>query len=175
MYNTGIGYKGEINLTIKLGDSTISRKVYNKGWSQLFRLIALVLTGNMSSEEFNSLKPTYIDIMYKNSDNVWETCLFSVTPVVSSYSYEEDNKMNGYGGINYISSFAVTISYSNLDISKIDDFDAENTDCRIFLLSGELSKLASLKVDPQALKDLQAGSQIIVDWTMKFFNVGDNE
>ena len=109
MVETGLGYKGEVTLTIKLGDRIIKKKTYNKGWSQLFRLIALTLTGNQSNEDLNRLKPTYIDMMFLNGQGSWETCLFSVVSTVPSFYYETDGKMAGYGDINYISAFTASI------------------------------------------------------------------
>lgn len=177
MVETGLCYQGEVTLTFKIGDKVIRKKTYNKGWSPLFRLIALTLTGNMSNENLQRLKPTYVDMRFLNNGGDWETCLFSMTPTVPSYYYEEDSKMADYGGINYISAFTCTISFSNLDISKTANFN-DSTDCRLFLLSGEVGSasaeavnMASLWIDALTIKEMQAGSQVIVDWTMKFYNI----
>ena len=76
--------------------------------------------------------------------------------------------------------FTVTISFSNLNSSLISEFD-ENTEAALFLLSGEpyenagddadsITRMASLGVDAQSVRDMLPGSQVIVEWTMKFYN-----
>lgn len=171
---TNISYKGEVTLKYKVGNKIIKKKVFNKGWSPLFKLISLILTGNMTPEELSILRPTYIDMKYENN-GAWTSCLFSKVPVTPSFMSVNDPTIDG--GVSYISVFSVTISYSNLDNSIVSNFDS-NTNCAMFLLSGQpvassddsSIRMASLQVDPESVKEMAPGSQVIVEWTMKFYN-----
>lgn len=173
---TSIKYIGEVILKYKIGDKVIKEKRFNRGWSQLFRLIALTLTGNMSAEDLDTLKPTFIDIKYQpegtSGDMSWNSCLYSRVPVVPSFYIENDETVEG-GGVNYISCFTATISYSNLNQSLLSENDTTN----IFLLSAlpyqgsdVSTRLAALKVETDSLLSMQPGSQVIVEWTMRFYN-----
>lgn len=173
---TSLKYKGEVTLKYKIGDKVIKTKKCNRGWSQLFRLIAVLLTGNLSNEQLDIMKPTFIDIKYRppeaTSDNAWNSCLYSRVPVIPSFYVENDATVEG-GGINYISCFTCTISYANLNQSLLD----ENSVTNIFLLSGEpytgsdiSTRLAALVVDTDSLLSMEPGSQVVVEWTMRFYN-----
>ena len=180
MIETGLQYKGEVTLSYKIGNKIIKRIKCNKGWSQLFKFISLALTGNLTSEQLDILKPTFIDLKYKNNEH-WDSCLYSRIPVTPSFTSEASSGVNGIpGGVEYISVFTVTISFSNLNSSLISEFD-ENTEAALFLLSGEpyenagddadsITRMASLGVDAQSVRDMLPGSQVIVEWTMKFYN-----
>lgn len=173
---TSIKYKGEVTLKYKMGDKVIKVKKCNRGWSQLFRLIALLLTGNLTTEQLDIMKPTFIDIKYRpsgsTSDNSWNSCLYSRVPVVPTFYVENDSTVEG-GNVNYISCFTCTISYANLNQSLLD----ENSETNIFLLSGESyttndisTRLAALIVDTDSLLSMEPGSQVVVEWTMRFYN-----
>lgn len=176
---TNLSYKGEVTLKYKVGNKVIKVKKFNKGWSQLFRLIALILTGNMTVNQLKLLRPTYVDLKYKDN-GVWKSCIYSSVPVTPSFTTEIDNNIDG--GVSYISVFTVAISYSNLNQSIIDTFDTETenkTETAMFLLSGEdplsaeddsNTRLASLNVDCASIAEMLPGSQVIVEWTMKFYN-----
>lgn len=64
---TNIKYKGEVTLKYKVGNKIIKTTKCNKGWAQLFRLIATLLTGNLSAEQLETLRPTFIDIKWRPS------------------------------------------------------------------------------------------------------------
>lgn len=178
---TGISYKGEVKLTYKIGDKTIRVKKFNVGWSPLFRLFSLVLTGNITNEQLDLMKPTYVDLKYLNNTH-WDSCLYSRIPVTPSFISESDSRIPG--GLGYVSVFAITISYSNLNQALITGFNTDTepkTETALFLLSGEPYnnvgedadapiRLASLGVDPKSIQDMLPGSQVIVEWTMKFYN-----
>lgn len=174
MVETGLKYRGEVTLSYKIGNKIIRKKVFNKGWSPLFKLISLTLTGNMTSEEMSILRPTFVDMKYKNN-GVWSSCLFSKVAVIPSFTSVSDPSIDG--GISYISVFSSTISYSNLNEPLITGLD-DDTECALFLLSGEplvssddsSIRMASLQVDMSSVKEMQPGSQVIVEWTMKFYN-----
>lgn len=175
MNETGLAYVGEVTLSLKIKDKIIKKVSYNKGCSQLFRLLALVLTGNMTTESLDILKPTYIDVKYED-DGDWESCLYSKIPVIPSFYMEEDVTVEG--NQNYISSFSSTISFSNINDSVVQASGFDEKEVRLFLLSGEeytgsddsITRLATLKVSPASLQSLQPGSQVIVEWSMKFKN-----
>lgn len=177
---TNIKYKGEVTLKYKVGNKIIKTTKCNKGWAQLFRLIATLLTGNLSAEQLEVLRPTFIDIKWRpsgsDSDLAWQSCLYSRVPCVPLFYVENDSNING-GGVNYISSFTCTISYANLNKSVIN----ENSETNLFLLSGEpytdsdiSTRLASLIVDTDSLLSMEPGSQVVVEWTMRFYNATYN-
>lgn len=176
---TSVGYVGEVTLTYKLNGKTIKVKKFNKGWSNLFRFIALCLTDNMDT--LSSSRPQYLDIKCKkvNTTN-WESCLFKRIPVTPSFTYEQDAEMDNYGGVNYFSVFTTTISYGMLNLSQLDRYGSDPQDeCALFLLSGDdynvadgdaSVRMAQLLLDLDSLKTIQAGTQILIEWVLKFYN-----
>lgn len=176
--NTGAGYVGEVTLTYIVDDKKIKVKKYNKGWSRLFQFIARSL-----SSDFNTGvgRPKFLDIKCRaqSPDAVWETCLFNYVPVSASLNYWDDISMNNYGGVNYYATLTATISFNMINKAILDGYISSD-DCALFLLS-EMGdgvtpstdspyRMAQLLLDISSLKSVNPGTQVIVEWNLKFFN-----
>ena len=175
MNETNISYIGEVTLKLKIGDRIVRTVTHNVGWSPLFKFISLALSGNLSTDTLNALRPTFIDVRYASGLS-WVSCLYAPLPITPSFYSMPGNDMSEVGGLNYLSIFSCTISYSMLNMSIVQSL-SDSADVRLFLLSGEAlsspsddTNMVTLMVDADSVKSIQPGSQVIVEWTMKFCN-----
>ena len=180
--NTGTGYVGEVTLTYIVNGKKLRVKKYNKGWSKLFEFIARCLgdaEGSHRSDSIESGRPKFLDIKCKHSGGNWESCLFNYVSVSPSYTSWIDSSMQDYGGVNYYATFTTTISYNMINQAILAQYDSSD-DCALFLMSGsdgtyyasdDLNyRMAQLLLDISSLKSVSAGTQVIVEWNLRFYN-----
>lgn len=181
--NTNTGYVGEVTLTYITHGKKVKVKKYNKGWSRLFQFIARCLGDSINTDNG---RPKFVDIkcQHRGNDGTWESCLFNYIPVTGSVNYFEDATMVNYGGLNYFATMTATISFNMINQAVLGQY-LEEDDCALFLMAGAEEgsysstydnpyRMAQLLLDIRSLKDVAPGTQVIIEWDLKFYNREDS-
>ena len=184
--NTGTGYVGEVNLTYIVNGKKTKVKKYNKGWSRLFQFIARCLGDTMNVNTILAGRPQFLDIKCKHAaegSEKWASCLFNMIPVSPTINYWDDTSMINYGGINWFVTFTTTISYNMINQAILGQYPNGDDDCALFLMAGSETtyssesddeyRMAQLLLDLESLRAVNPGTQVIVEWSLKFYNKED--
>ena len=184
--NTGAGYVGEVELTYIVDGKRIRIKKYNKGWSRLFQFIARCLGDTMNANTIPAGRPQFLDIKCKHKEQgptYWTSCLFSMIPVSPTVNYWVDDSMINYGGVNWFATFTTTISYNMINQAILGQYPNGDDDCALFLMAGSDTtysstsddeyRMAQLLLDVESLRAVNPGTQVIVEWSLKFYNKED--
>ena len=178
--NTNMNYVGEVTLTYIVNGKKLKVKKYNKGWSRLFYFIARCLGDAQNPGTIMVERPQLLDIKCRHEGGNWESGLYSYVPVTPSYSYVTDNSMTDYGGLNYYATFTATISFNTVNTTFLQQYTNQTDSCALFLMSGSTTpytpandsayRMAQLLLDVASLATIDPGTQVIVEWNMKFSN-----
>lgn len=145
-------YTGTVRIQFKLGDTVYSTVRHNEGLQPLFYLLSRALAG----ESTVSLKPTKIDLR-EQKNGIWESALNRISNI-SGLSYGTDESGD------WVTRATTTIAYTQLRAGI-----SAGSDYRLYLMS-EKDDLAYLEVPYQDLSKITAGTQALIDWTLKITN-----
>lgn len=156
--NSILNYIGEVSMVFERNGRPYEVVRHNAGLPKMFNIIARALTGKNVAEEI----PAFLDLRYLNG-STYVTCLRS--PVVLTGCYYENDITNGW-----VTKVTGTITFDNLDSPIVD-----NT-YKLYLMSktGRFD-LATLEVDYDDLKNLTAGTQALITWTLRFQNLNGRQ
>lgn len=158
-------YKGEVELSLKIGNKVIKKNIHNTGTLQLKRAFAMFLCGGTVATQALRYLPSRIDLRVYQSGS-WVTALKRTVPVTSPTYIKET-----VGEETWSTQYNAVMPYSSL-ISGID----EQNQYRVYLMcdsiadNDESKDLAYIDVNASDLSTLTAGVSAIISWKLKLLN-----
>ena len=126
----------------------------------MFRIISKALAGYNTSEE----RPSSIDLRYEDTvSNSWVSGLNRKIPVSGRYYGQNQNG-------EWVSKMTAVLSYAQIIVGALshDDF-------RLYLQSSNNNDMAWISVAKADLQKVTAGTQAIIEWTLKVSNMPSQE
>lgn len=158
-------YSGEVEISLRIGNKNIKKKVHNSGTMLLKRAFAMFMCGGMIADQAKRYIPTKLDLRYENM-GTWSTNLNR--PIyVTNPSYAKDELS---AEPSWYVEYSAVMPYSAM-ISGID----VNKTYRFYLmcdsnLSDEGSDIAYISVSGTDLATLEAGVSAIISWRLRLLN-----
>lgn len=163
-------YKGNVDVTIKIGNKIINKTFHNNGTEQLKRAFAMFMCGGTVAETAKRYLPTKVDLKYTaSSANTWDTTLLRPVPVTNpTYDYDYDNIRNAkqwYVLYNAVIPYSVLKNDINESYSYRLYLTCEGTDSL-----DKSDEIAYIDINTEDILTLQAGVSILIAWKLKILN-----
>jgi hypothetical protein len=155
MSTTKLSYEGIVNLKFNVNGKVTEYISHNEGLEPLFKLYARALAG----DDVRGNAPTMIDLRQKNG-NTYDSVL-NIRGIGTGCYYGKDTDGK------WCTKITATLSSANLVAVPV-----ESGEYRFYLMSNE-EDLAFLPVEDAPLQRIQAGTQALIEWTLKVTNVGE--
>ena len=152
-----IGYEGNVELTFFRNGTKIVIKKKNAGVKNLFRILCRALAGYDISGEI----PSFLDLRVVNGSSTSSILNNKIALTGKSYRIESND---------WVLKITGTIAYSDLMNPEI----SESSTYRLYLMNTS-ADLAYLNVEATDLAGITEGTQMLVNWTLKFQNLNGSQ
>lgn len=150
---TSFGYKGMVNLKLKIKDKVINISQHNTGTNYLFKSIYKFLTGNYEKPDI----PTYLDLR-EEVQNTWISRLN--TDIRLSAGNYTDSQASVNGIIRFDNIIGTSISSGTFRLYLMSDYNSQSV----------RQDLAYISISAEDLSKITAGINLIVEWVMTVTN-----
>ena len=177
MNKTDLGYKGIVQIKLKIKDKIINLTTKNNGTDYFKKAFCKFLTGNYGG---NPDIPQMLDLRKKIEDSSvvkWVTCL-NQEIILSGKSYLLTTDSNLGIDDNWVARFTAAVPFDAL-LEPISDTDT--SEYRFYLYGSFDSKdideryhdLAYINIDAESLSNITQGTQALLEWSMQLLNVDE--
>jgi len=152
-------YHGKVKISYKINGKTYEIPAHNLGTQNLFKFLCRSLCGaNVIND-----RPIQIDIRTSTQSSFLYSESILIDKLAVSTTYIDDIS------VGWMAKFTAELKYNNLnmDISPL-----EQNYFRLYLQNSSEEDFAYVGVDYLTLAQLQAGTQLQIDWCLYFDNIG---
>lgn len=177
MNETSLGYKGIVQIKLRIKDKIVDLTIKNNGTDYFKKAFCKFLTGNYGG---SSDIPQMLDLRRKVEEasvEKWTTCL-NQEIILSGKTYLLTTDSSLGINNNWVARFNAAIPYSAL----LDPISDDDTGEYRFYLYGSFDNkdveeryhdLAYIDIDAQSLSNITEGTQALLEWSMQLLNVDE--